>query len=122
MSDDTQPLNPDAMRLAPVSGGLASYPPVEKWHDWVEYDTAQWPRKVEKHYQIIPTICFNCEAACGLLGFVDKDSESIAGLCGCARTHLASVGLWFALEKSLETKSDGKEFSVSRLVSMDSKA
>src|SRR6266542_3169293 len=77
MSDDTQPLNPDAMRLAPVSGGLASYPPVEKWHDWVEYDTAQWPRKVEKHYQIIPTICFNCEAACGLLGFVDKDSNHI---------------------------------------------
>src|SRR5216117_1420835 len=77
MSDDTQPLNPDAMRLAPVSGGLASYPPVEKWHDWVEYDTSQWPRKVEKHYQIIPTICFNCEAACGLLGFVDKDSNRI---------------------------------------------
>jgi len=77
MSDDTQPLNPDAMRLAPVSGGLASYPPVEKWHDWVEYDTSQWPRKVEKHYQIIPTICFNCEAACGLLGFVDKDSNGI---------------------------------------------
>ena len=44
-----------------------SYPPVEKWHDWVEYDTAHWPKKVEKHYQIIPTICFNCEAACGLL-------------------------------------------------------
>ena len=72
-----QPLNPDALRLEAASGGLASYPPVEKWDDWVEYDTAQWPRKVEKHCQIIPTICFNCEAACGLLGFVEKDTHRI---------------------------------------------
>ena len=75
--NDRQPLNPDALRLEAGSGGLASYPPVEKWDDWVEYDTAQWPRKVEKHCQIIPTICFNCEAACGLLGFVEKDTHRI---------------------------------------------
>jgi len=76
MSDHHFPLNPDAQRLDPPSG-LASYPPVEKWDDWVEYDTAQWPRKVEKHCRIIPTICFNCEAACGLLGFVEKDTNRI---------------------------------------------
>jgi anaerobic selenocysteine-containing dehydrogenase len=76
MSDSRQPLNPDAQRLEPRAG-LASYPPVEKWDDWVEYDTAQWPRKVEKHCQIIPTICFNCEAACGLVGFVEKDTNRI---------------------------------------------
>src|SRR5437763_1038931 len=76
MSDIPQPLNPSAARLEPPKG-LLSYPPVEKWHDWLEYDTAQWPRKVEKHYQIIPTICFNCEAACGLLGFVDKETNRI---------------------------------------------
>ncbi len=76
MSDSRQPLNPDALRLEPAAG-LASYPPVEKWDDWVEYDTAQWPRKVEKHCQIIPTICFNCEAACGLVGFVEKDTNRI---------------------------------------------
>jgi anaerobic selenocysteine-containing dehydrogenase len=64
MSVSRQPLNPDALRLEPAAGGLANYPPVEKWDDWVEYDTAQWPRKVEKRCQIIPTICFNCEAAC----------------------------------------------------------
>ncbi len=75
MSDNRQPLNPVAAGLDP--GGLASYPPVEKWDDWVEYDTAQWPRKVEKHCRIIPTICFNCEAACGLLGFVEKDTNRI---------------------------------------------
>ena len=42
---------------------LASCPPPEKWDDWVEYDARAWPRKVEKHCRIIPTICFNCEAA-----------------------------------------------------------
>src|SRR5919109_1293436 len=76
MADHRTPLNPSAQRLEARSD-LASYAPVEKWHDWVEYDTAHWPRKVEKHYQIIPTICFNCEAACGLLGFVDKESNRI---------------------------------------------
>ena len=50
---------------------------MEKWDDWVEYDTAQWPRKVEKHCRIIPTICFNCEAACGLVAVVEKDTNKI---------------------------------------------
>ena len=50
---------------------------MEKWDDWVEYDTAQWPRKVEKHCRIIPTICFNCEAACGLVAVVEKDTNRI---------------------------------------------
>jgi len=76
MSETRQPLHPSALRLEAPSG-LASYPPVAKWDDWVEYDTAHWPRKVEKRYQIIPTICFNCEAACGLLGFVDKETLRI---------------------------------------------
>ena len=76
MTDSRQPLHPAAARLE-TPAGLVSYPPVEKWDDWIEYDTAHWPRKVEKHYQIIPTICFNCEAACGLLGFVDKETSRI---------------------------------------------
>ena len=76
MSDDHVPLNPDAQKLPPASA-LAQYPPVAKWADWVEYDTAQWPRKVEKRCHIIPTICFNCEAACGLIGFVEKDTNRI---------------------------------------------
>ncbi len=86
MSDIRQPLNPDALRLEAASGGLASYPPVEKWDDWVEYDTAQWPRKVEKHCRIIPTICFNCEAACGLLRFCRKGHQSHSPLRRQSRT------------------------------------
>ncbi|GAC1467477.1 MAG: molybdopterin-dependent oxidoreductase [Ktedonobacteraceae bacterium] len=56
---------------------LASCPPPERWHDWVEYDAKAWPRKVEKHYEIIPTICFNCEAACGLMAYIDKETGRV---------------------------------------------
>ena len=57
---------------------LASCPPVEKWDDWVELDPGSWPRRVEKHYQLVPTICFNCESACGLLAYVERESGQIA--------------------------------------------
>jgi anaerobic selenocysteine-containing dehydrogenase len=60
-------------RLTPP-GELTSYPPPEKWDDWVEYDPKRWPERVERHYTIVPTICFNCEAACGLLAYLDKDT------------------------------------------------
>jgi len=56
---------------------LAAYPPPERWDDWMEYEATAWPRKVEKHYMLVPTICFNCEAACGLLAYVDKETLQI---------------------------------------------
>jgi len=61
---------------------LESFPPMEKWDDWVEYDAAAWPRKVEKHYMLVPTTCFNCEAACGLVAYVDKETRAIRKLEG----------------------------------------
>jgi anaerobic selenocysteine-containing dehydrogenase len=60
-------------RLTPGSD-LQAYPPVQKWDDWREYDVSQWPRRVEKRYLLVPTVCFNCEAACGLLAYIDKDT------------------------------------------------
>lgn len=56
---------------------LSSGPPIDQWDDWVELDARTWPRKVEHHYRCIPTICFNCESACGLVAFVDKPSGKI---------------------------------------------
>src|SRR3989338_1020597 len=56
---------------------LAVGPPPEHWEDWVELDAAAWPHRKERHYHCIPTICFNCEAACGLLSFVDKATGKI---------------------------------------------
>jgi anaerobic selenocysteine-containing dehydrogenase len=71
----TEPLHPWVRDLPPA--GLRSFPPVERWHDWEEYDPAAWPRKVKRRYELIPTICFNCEAACGLLAYVDKRTATI---------------------------------------------
>lgn len=59
------------------ASGLHSYPPPEKWDDWVELDPNAWPERVERRYTIVPTICFNCEAACGLLAYVDKDTLEV---------------------------------------------
>jgi len=56
---------------------LQQYPPVEQWDDWVEWDTAQWPKKAAKRYMLVPTVCFNCESACGLLGWVDKETMRV---------------------------------------------
>ncbi len=52
-------------------------PPPERWDDWTELDPAAWPERREKSYRCVPTICFNCEAACGLLAFVDKASGKV---------------------------------------------
>ena len=34
---------------------LESFPPMDAWDDWTEYDPAAWPRKVEKRYTLVPT-------------------------------------------------------------------
>ncbi len=72
-----EPLHPVARELPPPARGLQSYPPVERWEAWSEYDPVAWPRKVTRNYALIPTICFNCEAACGLLAYVDTQTLTI---------------------------------------------
>ena len=64
-------------RESPWGDDLAVGPDPEHWDDWVELDSTRWPRKVERHYRCVPTICFNCESACGLLAFVDKESGKL---------------------------------------------
>jgi len=59
-----------------------SHPPPDKWDDWEEYDAAAWPNRVKKKYMIVPTVCFNCEAGCGLLAYVDKQDLRIVKLEG----------------------------------------
>ena len=80
-----------------AAAGLSATPPPEKWDDWREYDPASWPRKVERRYSIVPTACFNCESACGLLAFVDQESGQIRKLEGNpyhpgSRGHLCAKG------------------------------
>ncbi len=56
---------------------LASFPPKERWDDWVELDSRAWPERVERRYSLVPTTCFNCESACGLLAYVDKETLQV---------------------------------------------
>jgi anaerobic selenocysteine-containing dehydrogenase len=53
---------------------LTAAPPPDRWDDWVEYDAKAWPRKVKRTLRLVPTICFNCESACGLLAYVDRET------------------------------------------------
>ncbi len=66
----------------PSEIGLDSYPPTERWDDWSEWDAKAWPKQVERRYALVPTICFNCEAGCGLLAYIDKDRGRIQKLEG----------------------------------------
>jgi anaerobic selenocysteine-containing dehydrogenase len=61
---------------------LESFPPFEEWDDWVGYDASAWPRKVEKRFMLVPTTCFNCEAACGLVAYIDRSTMQIRKLEG----------------------------------------
>jgi anaerobic selenocysteine-containing dehydrogenase len=70
---------------------LANHPPHDQWHDWTELDAKAWPDRVERHYTLVPTTCFNCEAACGLTAFVDRETGEIAKFEGNPE-HPASRG------------------------------
>ncbi|HLU38945.1 MAG TPA: molybdopterin-dependent oxidoreductase, partial [Planctomycetota bacterium] len=61
---------------------LESFPPPERWDHWEEFDAQAWPRRVKRAYQLVPTVCFNCEAACGLVAYVDKETRRIRKLEG----------------------------------------
>ena len=70
---------------------LASFPPKERWDDWVELDARAWPQRVEQRSMLIPTTCFNCESACGLLAYVDPETLAIRKFEGNPE-HPASRG------------------------------
>ncbi len=56
---------------------LAAFPPKERWDNWVELESKAWPERVERRYMLVPTTCFNCESACGLLAYVDKETFGV---------------------------------------------
>jgi anaerobic selenocysteine-containing dehydrogenase len=87
---------------------LMSFPPVERWDDWVELDPTAWPRKVERRYRLIPTICFNCESACGLLAYVDKATGKISKIEGNPR-HPGSRGRLCAKGPAVQNQVDSPE-------------
>ena len=76
------------MNRAPTPPGdrthenLRNFPPVEQWDSFVAYDAKAHPRKVAREFMLIPTTCFNCESACGLLAHVAKDDLTITKVEG----------------------------------------
>ncbi|HET8629113.1 MAG TPA: molybdopterin dinucleotide binding domain-containing protein [Thermomicrobiales bacterium] len=83
---------PSAPTMPPAPAhGLAAYPPADRWDDWTEYDSKAWPRKVRRRYTLVPTVCFNCESACGLLAYVDRETLTIQKFEGNPR-HPGSRG------------------------------
>jgi anaerobic selenocysteine-containing dehydrogenase len=61
---------------------LRRHPPAEQWDRWTEPDADAWPRRVDREYTLVPTVCFNCESACGLLAYVDRETLEIRKLEG----------------------------------------
>lgn len=63
----------------PIEGPkeLYKYPDPSEWEDFIELDPLAWPKKIKKHYSIVPTTCFNCESACGLLAYIDKETNKV---------------------------------------------
>jgi anaerobic selenocysteine-containing dehydrogenase len=74
---------------------MQQYPPTDSWDHWTEWDQKAWPRKVSRDYMLVPTVCFNCESACGLLGWVDKETLQIRKFEGNP-AHPGSRGRWIS--------------------------
>ncbi|MCC6335673.1 MAG: molybdopterin-dependent oxidoreductase [Myxococcales bacterium] len=81
-----------------VDGNFSSYPPFEKWNGWRELDGDDWKRGgVLRHevkvrdYALVPTVCNNCEAVCGLTAWVDKETMVVRKFMGNP-LHTGSLG------------------------------
>ncbi len=73
---DGAPDEHEIPRLLPA-GELTNFPPPERWDDWEEYDATAWPQRVRRRYRLVPTTCFNCESACGLLAYVEAETGKV---------------------------------------------
>jgi len=77
---------------------LSFYPEQSEWDDFKELDGTDWKRGgIERHgvrskenpdgiqvndYTIVPTVCSNCEAGCGLTAWVNKDTMTVRKYMG----------------------------------------
>jgi anaerobic selenocysteine-containing dehydrogenase len=58
------------------------HPDPSEWDNYVDYESTAWPKKDRRRYWIIPSICFNCESACGILAYVDKKTLEVRKIEG----------------------------------------
>jgi anaerobic selenocysteine-containing dehydrogenase len=59
-----------------------SHPDPSEWDNYVDYESTSWPKKERRRYWIIPSICFNCESACGILAYVDQETLEVRKIEG----------------------------------------
>ncbi len=59
-----------------------SHPDPSEWDEFVDFESTSWPKKDRRRYWIIPSICFNCESACGIIAYVDKDTLDVRKIEG----------------------------------------
>ncbi|MXV86402.1 MAG: molybdopterin-dependent oxidoreductase [Acidimicrobiales bacterium] len=90
-SEQSSPPGPAASPAASPAMHLGAAAPHDQWHDWSELDAAAWPERVERNYTLVPTTCFNCEAACGLVAYIDRDTDEVVRFEGNPE-HPASRG------------------------------
>ncbi|MCY3001918.1 MAG: molybdopterin-dependent oxidoreductase [Planctomycetota bacterium] len=65
--------DPATLNVTPIE----NFPRPETWDNVELLEAKAWPRRETKNYMLVPTTCFNCEAACGLVAYVDKSDLSI---------------------------------------------
>lgn len=80
LSFDKMPVN---------DGNFTAYPPHKNWDSWKELDGDDWKRGGinrknihVREYMIVPTACSNCEASCGITGWVDKKTLEVVKYMG----------------------------------------
>ena len=77
---------------------LSFYPDHSEWDNFAELDGTDWKRGgIERHgvkstenpdgiqvnnYTLVPTVCSNCEAGCGLTAWVNKDTMTVRKYMG----------------------------------------
>jgi anaerobic selenocysteine-containing dehydrogenase len=61
---------------------FSTHPDPSKWDNYVDFESTSWPKKDRRRYWIIPSICFNCESACGILAYVDKETLDVRKIEG----------------------------------------
>jgi anaerobic selenocysteine-containing dehydrogenase len=59
-----------------------SHPDPSEWDNYVDFESTSWPRRDRRRYWIIPSICFNCESACGILAYVDQETLEVRKIEG----------------------------------------
>jgi anaerobic selenocysteine-containing dehydrogenase len=65
-----------------MSQPFRTHPDPATWDDYVDFESTSWPKKDRRHYWIVPSICFNCESACGILAYVDKENLTVRKIEG----------------------------------------